>query len=168
MSCCGRWRREQNDAVDRFIQRFDPGGHRAALCAAREAQPADAVRPVAAGARAPARSGELRRERSERDERRARARADRAAEHLSAGHHRRAERRARERRYRRHSGAEHERGGPAEPRAERHDRDGDRADGRKDRLGADRKNRLARRRGGAGTGVPRREPALRQEAAPLA
>ena len=37
----------------------------------------------------------------------------------------------------------------------------------KDRLGADRKNRLARRRG-AGTGVPRREPALRQEAAPLA
>ena len=44
----------------------------------------------------------------------------------------------------------------------------DRADGRKDRLGADRKNRLARRRGGAGTGVPRREPALRQEAAPLA
>ena len=57
---------------------------------------------------------------------------------------------------------------PAEPRAERHDRDSDRADGRKDRLGADRKNRLARRRGGAGTGVPRREPALRQEAAPLA
>lgn len=51
--------------------------------------------------------------------------------------------------YRRHSGAEHERGGPAEPRAERHDRDGDRADGRKDRLGADRQNRLgspARRR----------------------
>ena len=40
--------------------------------------------------------------------------------------------------------------------------------GRKDRLGADRRNCLARRRGGAGTGVPRREPALRQEAAPLA
>ena len=56
----------------------------------------------------------------------------------------------------------------AEPRAERHDRAGDRADGRKDRLGADRRNCLARRRGGAGTGVPRREPALRQEAAPLA
>ena len=53
--------------------------------------------------------------------------------------------------YCRRSGAEHERGGPAGPRAERHDRDGDRADGRKDRLGADRKNRLARRRGGAGT-----------------
>ena len=58
--------------------------------------------------------------------------------------------------------------GPAGPRTERHDRDGDRADSRKDRLGADRQNRLARRRGGAGTGVPRREPALRQEAAPLA
>ena len=37
-----------------------------------------------------------------------------------------------------------------------------------DRLGADRQNRLASRRGGAGTGVPCREPALRQEAAPLA
>lgn len=46
--------------------------------------------------------------------------------------------------YRRHSGAEHERGGSAGPRTERHDRDGDRADGRKDRLGADCKNRLAR------------------------
>ena len=56
----------------------------------------------------------------------------------------------------------------APPDLVQNDRDGDRADGRKDRLGADRKNRLARRRGGAGTGVPRREPALRQEAAPFA
>ena len=29
-----------------YTSRFDPGGHRAALCAAREAQPADAVRPL--------------------------------------------------------------------------------------------------------------------------